>query len=116
MKRLRFYKETDGRWYVDLPDWSGSKHALEMVAGADTMLDIMSEGGNEVVLNVSESHFENSDVVKFVMSAVDIGEGAYYRIEKYRGIEIGLEMWLCDVMLHVFNDRFPERLYISTAN
>jgi len=118
MKRLRFYKEIDQwfgeRWYVHLPEWTGGKDALEMVSGADTMLDYMAEGNNEVILNISEDSFENSDEARFVKMADDIGEGAYYRIEKYRGIEIGLDIWLCDVMLFVFNDRFPERIFIST--
>lgn len=116
MKRFRFYKESNGRWYVDLPEWTGRKEALEMVLGADSMLLYMAEGNDEVTLNISESYFENSDKLKFVMSAVDIGEGAYYRIEKYRGIEIGLDLWLCDVMLFVFNDRFPETLFVAPTN
>ncbi len=41
MKRLRFYKEEDHRWYVDLHEWNGSKEELEMVMGADIMLDYM---------------------------------------------------------------------------
>lgn len=115
MKRLRFYKETNGRWYVDLPEWTGGKDALEMVAGADTMLDYMAEGNNEVTLNISESFFENSDEIKFKCMAVEIGEGAYYRIEKYKGIEICLEMWLCPVLEWVFG-KYPENIFIASTN
>jgi len=35
-RKLKFYKEADERWYVELPEWEGSKADLEMVAGADT--------------------------------------------------------------------------------
>ena len=37
-QNLKFNKEAD-RWYIDLPDWTGTKGELEMVAGADTLLD-----------------------------------------------------------------------------
>ena len=36
---LRFYKSQDEYWYVDMPEWEGSIDALEMVRGADDMLD-----------------------------------------------------------------------------
>ena len=37
----RFNKE-DGKWYIDLPDWTGTKGELQMVGGADTLLDHLS--------------------------------------------------------------------------
>ena len=61
MKRLRLYKEEDNRWYVDLPDWTGSKSDLEMVAGADAMLDYFAEGENSIWLYISDEYFANSD-------------------------------------------------------
>lgn len=113
MRRFRFYKQSDGRWYVDLPEWTGSKDDLEMVMGADDMLLYMAEGNNEVALNISEDYFENSDELKIQDTGVAIG--AYYRIEKYRGVEIGLDVWLCPVMEFVFGG-YPEKLFIATVN
>jgi len=40
--RLDFYKETTGEWYIDLPDYPGPKEDLQMVLGADKMLDPIS--------------------------------------------------------------------------
>lgn len=114
MKKLKFCKETDGRWFVDLPDWDGGKDALEMVAGADTMLDIMAEGEREVILLLSERYFDNSDVLEFKSLAEDLGNGAYYKLEKYKGIEMNHELWLCDVTLFVMG-KFPEKIYISVV-
>ena len=45
---LNFYKEETNRWYVDLPCWSGLKEDLEMVEGADLMLDILSNYTNSI--------------------------------------------------------------------
>lgn len=115
MKRLRFYKESDNRWYVDLPEWAGSKADLEMVSGADSMLEYMAEGRGQAWLVMSEQEFENSDKLEFLRLATEIENGAFYKLDKYRGIEIGLEMWLCGVMKYVFGD-FPKTIFLSATN
>lgn len=113
MKRLKFYKENDGTWFVDLPDWEGSLADLQMVYGADTMLDIFAEGEKEVMLLLSEKHFEHSDVLEFKNLAEDLGNGAYYKLENYKGININHDIWLCDVTLFVFHGHFPKQIFIS---
>ena len=115
MKRLKFYKESDNRWYVDLPEWTGSKAELEMVAGADSMLEYMAEGEVQVWLVLSEQEFENADKLEFLRLATEIENGAFYKLDKYRGIKIGLEMWLCDVTKFVFGD-FPKTIFLSATN
>jgi hypothetical protein len=115
MKRLKFYKESDNRWYVDLPEWEGSKAELEMVAGADSMLEYMAEGEAQVWIMLSEDEFENADRLEFLRLATEIENGAFYKLDKYRGIELGLEMWLCDVTKFVFGD-FPKTIFLSATN
>lgn len=115
MKRLKFYKESDNRWYVDLPEWTGSKAELEMVAGADSMLEYMSEDEGQVWIVLSEKEFENAEKLEFLRLATEIENGAFYKLDKYRGIEIGLEMWLCDVTKFVFGD-FPKTIFLSATN
>lgn len=112
MRKLKFCKETDNRWYVELPEWEGSKSDLEMVAGADTMLEYMAEGESEVCLYLSIDEFENSDKLEFIRLAKELSNGAYYRFDKFRGIDINLEMWLCDVTLFVFG-KFPKTIYVA---
>ena len=112
MKRLRFYKESDNRWYVDLPEWEGSKDDLEMVFGADSMLEYMAEGEGQVWINISEEEFENADKLEFIKLATEIDNGAFYKLNKYRGVDIGLEMWLCDVTKFVFG-YFPKTIFLS---
>ncbi len=112
MRSFRFYKESDNRWYVDLPEWTGEKAELEMVAGADSMLEYMAEGESEVRVTLSETEFEGADVLQFVSEATDVGSGAYYEMATYKGIHLGLTMWLCDVTLFVYG-KFPNKIFIS---
>ena len=52
---FKFYKE-DTKWYVDLPKFieeGGDKADLEMIAGADDMLDMLSSNGDRIELSIS---------------------------------------------------------------
>lgn len=112
MEKFRFYKEGNN-WYVDLPAWEGSKSDLLMICGADTMLDIMSNGGIEVKCIISRTDFEGADKLEYKKSAVEeVGEGSFYFLEKFQGIEHNLSVFLCDVTLFVYGE-FPELLYIK---
>lgn len=112
MRKIRFYKESSQRWYADIPEWTGSKEELEMVCGADTMLEYMSEGNDEVSLYLSTEYFENSDTLDFIRNATEIGNGSFYNLKTFKGIEFNLEIWLCDVTLFVFGE-FPTKIYLS---
>lgn len=114
MKKFRFYKESTQRWYVDLPEWTGSQADLEMVCGADTMLEYMAEGNDEVNLYLSVDPFENSDTLEYVRNATELENGAFYIMPMYKGIQLNLEVWLCDVTLWVFNE-FPKTIYLSVS-
>ncbi len=115
VKTLKFYKESENRWYVDLPEWPGSKSDLEMVYGADSMLDYMAEGEGQIWLVLSDEAFENADELRFLRLTPEIENGAFYKIENYKGIEINLEVWLCDVTKFVFGD-FPKTIFIATIS
>ena len=65
MKNLKFEKENDGKWYIILPEWEGAHNELEMVAGADTLLEKLSLDGKYCNLNVSEDFVENAIVIIF---------------------------------------------------
>lgn len=41
---ITFERDPDQRWYAVVPLWEGERDALEMVAGADVMLGILSKG------------------------------------------------------------------------
>ena len=114
MDKYRFYREGTN-WYVDLPNWEGAKSDLLMIGGADTMLDIMSNNGIEVNTYISEKEFEGGNELKYKGSAAeDVGEGAYYIMEKYEGEVIDLQVFLCDVTLFVFG-KFPEKIFVKNV-
>ncbi len=112
MKQYKFYKEPDLRWYIDLPEWTGDKAELEMIAGADAMLDIMANSNTSINLLISETEFENSDRLEFIKEDNNWIGGAFYNLEKHKGIEYKLSVWLCDVTKFVFG-YFPKNIYLS---
>ena len=108
-----FIKEGSG-WYIDLPEYleqGGSKGDLAMVAGADTMLDLMSEGQGYVKLEIEKRPFPGADELTRLRLCAPVTGGADYLMKHFEGKEVNHEMWLCDVMLFVFND-FPERIFV----
>lgn len=116
MERIcKFYKETTGEWFVDLPEWQGNKSALQMVLGADTLLDIMAQGHHEILVRFSTEGFPGSFVMSWLhdgyVSYEEAG-GATYYLDTYRGIRYDFNLWLCDVTTFVFNE-FPKQIYFS---
>lgn len=114
MRVFKFYKEESGRWYVDLPEWEGSKDDLEMVMGADSFLEILSQGENEAHVTLSTQSFNGSNKLEMkclgLIEGVELGSGAWYKLNNYMGIDYDVEMWLCDVTKFVFGD-FPKTIY-----
>jgi hypothetical protein len=101
MKILSFNKEYNN-WYIDLPTWIGSKSALQMILGADVLLDILAEGKNTVTLNISLGEQVGYDVL--VRQSYNLA-GADY---KYNDMDV----WLCGVTIYVFG-YFPKKIYFK---
>lgn len=115
MRNFKFYKE-DQRWYVDLPEWEGGQAELEMVSGADTFLDIIAQGEDIVYVTLSQTPFEGCEVLQFSklgrLEGFELGEGGWYFMNEYQGINYGLEMWLCDVTKFVFGE-LPNKIFFK---
>jgi hypothetical protein len=111
IREFKFYKD-EGGWFVDLPEWEGTKADLAMVSGADTMLDIISQGDNDIQVLLSTEEFDGSNRLEFLRESPEIGEGSWYLMKTYKGIEYDLELWLCDVTKFVFGN-FPKNIYVS---
>lgn len=116
MRNLKFYKEETGRWYVDLPEWEGEKDELEMVMGADSFLEILSQGENEVYVTLSDTEFPNAERLRLLdlgrIESIELGSGAWYSLTSYKDIPYDIEMWLCDVTKFVFGG-FPKVIYFK---
>jgi hypothetical protein len=114
METRRFYKE-GGSWYIDLPEYlaqGGSLGELQMVAGADTMLDRMAGGAEEVWLLFSPVPFDGADELVMTARCAPEVSGAYYLLKQYEGQYIEQPMWLCGVTDFVFGE-LPSHIYIK---
>jgi len=88
------------RWFIDYPEWKGDKWELEMVCGADTMLDIIAghPTHKEVYLSMSLKPFiaktEPIETLSYPLTKIedtpDIG-GARYFLKEWYGEELNLE-------------------------
>jgi len=108
MKYFRFVKETDGRWFIELPEWKGDKSDLEMVFGADTMLDIAAQGEMVSYLTISEEEYDDHRFTLNLIGEEDGGGRYNLKSEMYE-----FDVWLCHVTKFVFGGRLPTKLYVS---
>lgn len=113
MEILRFYKEEKSKWYADIPSWTGRKSALRMISGADDLLDMIAVGRDEVYLHFSEDVIEGGDVLLFKKKS--FFNGATYKLKHYLGNNVKLNVWLCNVTLHVLG-KFPKRIYFKEVD
>lgn len=111
MRVFRFYKESNDKWFVDLPEWLGDKADLEMVLGADILLDMLSVKGNNVSVSVDLSYFVGCETIELVTLGKNEG-GGYYLLKNFEGKEINLELWICDVLKFVFGI-IPNKIYFK---
>ena len=113
MNRYRFIKE-GGNWYIDLPEYleqGGTKGDLQMVEGADTMLDIISGSKEEVTLLLERKKFEGADRLELVERCDPYIGGGYYLLHSFQGKEYNHRMWLCGVTEFVFGD-LPKEIFL----
>jgi len=129
----RFYKE-NGMWYIDLPEFLeaglGTKNNLLMVAGADTLLDILSDNGTETTIEFGDEPFIGHNVQ---LNLIEMGKdqtlldavghapvdyGAYYTAynTQWLGYEFKISsVWLCPVTEYVFNGGYPKNIYLRVV-
>lgn len=114
MKAYKFIK--NGRdWYIDLPEFiekGGSIGDLQMIDGADKMLDMMAGNENSVTLYVAKEHFEGADILTLTEKCDPYIGGGYYLMKQYEGREINRTMWLCQVTEFVFGD-IPPQIFVK---
>ena len=117
--------KTDDIWYIDLPEFIeqglGTKANLMMVAGADLMLDSLSNNGNEITLEFSSELIEGSQhtlvkqrfgLDKELLNKIGhapVDYGAYYSWKENNNQSV----WLCPVTEYVFNGAYPETIYVK---
>lgn len=112
MRNYKFYKEENGDWYADIPEWTGSKSELQMVEGADLFLDILAEGNDTIYLILSAVPFVSAERLHLYTRPEHTEDGAYYTLKQYKNIKYNLQMWLCAVTHWLFGD-YPDIIYFK---
>lgn len=107
--QFEFYKDETG-WYIDFPEFLqqglGTKADLEMVAGADEMLDLLSNHADRIELTFSE---ENIPQHRFHLKMIHNNEvGATYSTN----VPEVPEVWLCNVTKVIFGGYHPQEIFV----
>jgi len=114
MNTYRFLKEPIG-WYIDLPEFieqGGAKDALQMVEGADVMLDIIAAGRDAVLLDIDLLPFPGSVSLTLTEKCDPYIGGGYYLMQEWNGKKINQTMWLCAVTEWLFGN-LPATIFIG---
>src|SRR5688572_19708647 len=117
MESHSFYKNGLA-WYIDLPRYleqGGEIGDLQMIDGADKMLEILSNGAQKVQLDISTDPFEGADVLTLIEKCDPFIGGGNYLFKDYNGREINQHLWLCQVTEFVFGD-IPDKIYVRKTN
>lgn len=130
---FRFYKQEEGRWFIDLPSFineGGKQSDLEMVAGADDLLNEIAEDLSEVrlqLLTANDQVLHKGNDPKWICLLIrernmpdTVGLGMEYTIDvtpaqrkfhlafhnrPYKQTPKGIKterVWLCDAMRFAF--------------
>ena len=105
MKKILSFVKLSERWFVDIP-WDGDVADLQIVVGANLLLDSLCNGNLRISIEVS------TDPIKDYIYLNKISEdefGATYWINtpNFSG-----EIWLSPVTLAIFPD-YPKDLYMK---
>lgn len=109
-----FTKEPSG-WYIELPDYiqqGGSKADLQMIDGADAMLDIMAAGESSISLIFDDKALEDADKVILLEKCDPYIGGGNYIMPQWEGKTVDRRLWLCGVTEFVFG-YIPETIFVK---
>lgn len=107
-KELTFNKEETG-WYLYLPNWREEKSALRMVAGAEKLLDKLSDKKKTVTLFVSEEEPTEAGFEKITkMAELPLVGGATYWTSYW-------PIWICNVARFIYDGEMPDVLYYKVV-
>ena len=112
MHSLRFYR-VGAEWFADVPQHTQAEN--QMVAGADALLDAVSEGGDEVNVVIS-SDIANPAEWRLRLHLVEHDRyGATYKVEA-AGQDGFRFAWLCNVAHTVFGGEHPTDIYVHSIS
>lgn len=105
MREFRFVK-LSGKWFVDIP-WDGDINDLQMVSGADTLLDCYNTNGSGIVtckLLEADDKPRNGWCITYFKKISETEYGATYSVDD---VHYHSEVWLCPVLKYVLGE-YPD--------
>ena len=101
---LLTFKKLSNRWFIDIP-YDGDIGDLEMVMGADKLLDKLPQISKDIV----EINISNTPTLYRLdkIEETDVSCTYYTNNPKFEG-----EIWLCNVTKLVLGE-FPETIYFK---
>ncbi len=101
---MKFERDPDGGWYAVIPEWPHGREELEMVCGADTLLETLASGSQiELEFNLDDPTGMHT------LLANGKGDGEYTVNSSDPAID-RLDIWLCPVTLFVLG-HYPETIH-----
>ncbi|MFL5740114.1 MAG: DUF6717 family protein [Flavisolibacter sp.] len=108
------FKKEENRWYVCLPEIFRKGFTLfnELSEGAQTMLNTIARGRNQLSLKMDTVPFDGADCLELLEHCTAPKGGAYYLMHTSNGKRVNKKMWVCDLSLAVFGD-LPDGIYFQ---
>lgn len=108
---LQFDHEEDGCWYIHYPNWPFSHHNLMMVAGANSMCDVLSDDGKFTFVNVipSKTKLDKPGYAELIQKEHGLAGGSTYEVHYLPGFT--RDIWICPVTLFVLGE-YPNYIYV----
>lgn len=99
-----------GSWVFD--DEATGLVKEPFVAGADTMLDIITDHGKECSLTFAGSDFPDRQYMLHKVGP-GVGGGTIYDFNgKVNGVDTAVNMWLCPALFKYFEEA-PDKIYFK---
>ncbi|MCZ4242659.1 DUF6717 family protein [Pedobacter punctiformis] len=112
-RTIRFYKNAKGEWYADIPEWSGDIADLQMVEGADELLEWIAASASECKLIMADGPMEDAEILNLIyIREANLGGGGDYILERFKGEWKNHKLWLCEVTEFVFK-QLPQTIYFK---
>lgn len=107
MKRLTFEKWENGKWFVVLPEYEGAQEDLEMVDGADKLLDFLTIDGLYVRL---KTDLEEQAGWNYLQLVAHDELGGTYQVNTVGDFDD--DVWLCNVVHEIFGEH-PDTIWFN---
>lgn len=105
MIELEFMRLSN-RWFINIP-YNGDVNDLQMVDGADKLLDEIAEGRR--IVRIIATIFNNISEPDYILEKIkEDNMGGTYTITGVTNVK---QLWLCNVTKLIFQN-FPNQIYI----